>query len=188
MALEPRTLSADRRRVEVVHDLDGVRIPHGKNGELHRVAFNAQLFPLRGSRRPHVHGHLAVGFQARHDGPAERAHAQLALGGETLAVDELHEAARAVAALLHLAAVGVEDAVAEVAVAVARLDYEDLVAADAEVPVRDALELRARQAEWLLGCIDDHKIVARAVHLGERQLHASAKAVNRIWLPLPGGS
>src|SRR6185436_14132304 len=101
--------------------------------ELHRVAVHAQRFPLRPGRRAHVHAHLAVGFQARHDGHAERAHAQLALGGEALAVDELHETARAVAALLDLAAVGVEDAVAEVAVAAARLDHQNLVAADAKM-------------------------------------------------------
>jgi hypothetical protein len=57
-------------------------------------------------------------------------------------VHELDEAARAVAALLHLAAVGVEDAVAEIGRRVPRpLDHQDLVATDAEVPVGDAAQL-----------------------------------------------
>src|SRR2546421_9202153 len=55
-----------------------------------------------------------LGLQAWADGAAERLHAQLALGAQALAVHELHEAARTVAALLDLAAVGVEDAVAKV--------------------------------------------------------------------------
>ena len=53
-----------------------------------------------------------------------------------MVADELHEAARAVAALLDLAAVGVEDPVAEIGVGARRaLDDEDLVAAHAEAAV-----------------------------------------------------
>ena len=60
--------------------------------------------------------------------------------------DELDEAARAVAALLDLAAVGVVDPVAEVGVGARRpLDDEHLVAADAEVAVGERAQLRARQ-------------------------------------------
>ena len=51
---------------------------------------------------------------------------------------ELDEAARAVAALLDLAAVGIEDAVAEIRARRLRLlDHQDLVAAHAEMAVRN---------------------------------------------------
>ena len=53
---------------------------------------------------------------------------------------ELDEAACAIAALLHLAAVGVEDAVAKIRAGRLRaLDDQDLVAAHAAVAVRDLL-------------------------------------------------
>ena len=58
------------------------------------------------------------------------------------------EAARAVAALLDLAAVGVEDAVAEIGVGPCRrLDHQDLIAADAEMAVGEMPQLRRRQRE-----------------------------------------
>jgi hypothetical protein len=53
-------------------------------------------------------------------------------------VHELHEAARTVAALLHLAAIGVEDAVAEVR-GLRFFDDQDLVAAHAKVAVGNSL-------------------------------------------------
>jgi hypothetical protein len=70
--------------------------------------------------------------------------ADLVLAGQAPGVRELHEAARAVAALLDLAAVGVDDAVAEVVGGVARLfHHQQLVAADAEMPVGEAPHLVA---------------------------------------------
>ncbi len=73
---------------------------------------------------------------ARHDEPPGGLDADRALGREPTLADELHEAARAVAALLDFAAVGVEDPVAEIDVgARALLHQQHLVAADAEVPV-----------------------------------------------------
>jgi hypothetical protein len=88
-------------------------------------------------------------------------------------VHELHEAARAVAALLDLAAVGVEDAVAEVRVRAARaLDHQDLVAADAEVAIGDFADLLSGKRKRLIRAIDDDEVVPRPLHLGEGELHA----------------
>ena len=87
---------------------------------------------------------------------------------------EAHEAPRAVAALLDLAAVGIEDAVAEIGVgAGGRLHQQDLVAADAEVAVGDEAQLVRRQRDGLAYAVDDHEVVAGAVHLGEAQPHAA---------------
>ncbi len=62
------------------------------------------------------------------------------LVGQAAVADELHEAARAVAALLDLAAVGVENPVAKIDVgrASAVSTTQHLVAADAEVAVGEA--------------------------------------------------
>jgi hypothetical protein len=89
-------------------------------------------------------------------------------------VHELHAATRAVAALLHLAAVGVEDTVTKVRAGDARpLQHQDLVAAHAEVAIRDASQLLAGKGKRLLRGVDDDEVVARAVHLGECKLHPS---------------
>ncbi len=83
---------------------------------------------------------------------------------------ELDEAARAVAALLDLAAVGVEDPVAEVDVGPGRrLDHQHLVAADAEAPVGEAAQLVAREIHALAHAVEHDEVVAEAVHLGESQ-------------------
>ena len=89
---------------------------------------------------------------------------------------ELHEAARAVAALLHFTAVGVEDAVAEIGFAVVRrLDDQDLVAAHAAMAIGEMFQLGWTQGESFTGAIQDHEIVTRSLHLGERQLHAALR-------------
>ena len=71
--------------------------------------------------------------------PPCRSHPDLGLVGQAAVVDVAHETARAVAALLHFAPVGIEDAVVKVGVRLAgRLDLKDLVAADPEMPVCEA--------------------------------------------------
>ena len=81
---------------------------------------------------------------------------------------EAHEAACAVAALLDLAAVGIEDAVAEIDIGRrGALDHQDLVAADAEVAVSEKACLGRRRHEVLIDGVEYDKVVAEAVHLGE---------------------
>src|SRR5258706_14364404 len=87
---------------------------------------------------------------------------------------ESQEAARTVAALLDLAAVGVEDAVAEVRVARLRpLDDQDLVAANAEVAVRDFPQLISGQGKSGARAVQHDEVVAGTLHLGEVQAHSS---------------
>src|SRR6185295_2469619 len=73
-----------------------------------------------------------------------------------------------------LAAVGVEDAVAEVHAGAAGRHHQDLVAAHAQVPVGNALQLGARERERRFRAVDDDEVVSRPVHLGERELHLRA--------------
>ena len=105
----------------------------------------------------------------------ERPDAVLAtLGGQTALAHEAHEAARAVAALLDLAAVGVHDPVGEVGAAgrIARFDDQDLVGTDAESAVGQETVLRRAQGQGRAGGVEHNEVVAGAMHFGEGQLHA----------------
>jgi hypothetical protein len=89
---------------------------------------------------------------------------------EARVAHEAREAARAVAALLDLAAVGVPDAVAEiVAFLPGLLHHQQLVAADAEMAVGDAPYLLGREAHGLAHAVEHDEVVALALHLGEAQ-------------------
>src|SRR5712692_4679208 len=178
VTLDARTLRGHRSFLDVGDELHRVRVAHREHGELDGFAVHLQFLNERSGkpRSTHIHAHLAVGLEARPDRAAGRLDADLALRGQALGVRKLHDAARAVAALLDLAAVGVEDAVAEIGAAPARpLEHRDLVAADAVVPVSDFSYLSPCQREIASGAINDHKIVPGALHLRERQLHAERK-------------
>jgi len=83
-------------------------------------------------------------------------------------VHEPHEAARAVAAVLDFAAVGVEDAVAEVGFRVGGGIYdEDLVATDSELAVRERARARRGHLDGLPHAVKHHEVVAGPVHFGE---------------------
>jgi hypothetical protein len=81
---------------------------------------------------------------------------------------EAREAARAVAALLDLASVGVEDAIAEVVSRRGRgLDQQHLVASHAQVAVGEAARIVGGDRKPLADAVQHHEVVALAVHLGE---------------------
>jgi hypothetical protein len=84
----------------------------------------------------------------------------------------MDEAASAVAALLDLATVGVEDPVAEIDVG-ARwpLDQQHLVAANAEMTIGKANDLSSVEFDALADAVEHHKIVAQSLHLGEFETH-----------------
>jgi hypothetical protein len=141
------------------------REPRGVEGNVRRIEIG----------RSHVDGDAAVALLAQLEAAVHRVDDDGALVGEAALANEADEAARAVAALLDLvAAAAVEDAIAEVgAGARRRLDDEDLVGADAEAPVGDALELRAVERERLLRRVDDDEVVAGSLHLGEANAHGA---------------
>jgi hypothetical protein len=123
---DQRSLFGDRRGIDVGHHLHRVRVAH-------RYALISILTPSTSSGCTAASVWLSKGISAgwKRGAPMStvtcpsasrrgaimpdlRFDADLALVGEALLMDEAHEAARAVAALLDLAAVGVEDAVAEI--------------------------------------------------------------------------
>ena len=91
----------------------------------------------------------------------------------------------AIAALLHLVAVGVEDAVVDDgAVAPRLLEHQRLVEADAGVPVGEGAQ-RFRRGRAAGRCVEDDEVVAQAVHLGEGELHAGPWGL-RVQVATPG--
>jgi hypothetical protein len=88
---------------------------------------------------------------------------------------EAHEAARAIAALLHLAAVCVVNHVLKIDALGRALGgaphREDLVGADAEVAVGQKAVLRGREAQRAARFVEHDKVVAGSLHLGKANSH-----------------
>ena len=94
------------------------------------------------------------------------------LGGQSLIMHEAHEAARAVAALFYLAAIGVKDAIAEVSARrLRRLDQQQLIKADAGMAIAQRTDLFRGQFDILTHAVDHDEVVAEAVHFGKFQAH-----------------
>ena len=74
--------------------------------------------------------------------------------------------------MLDFAAIVVIDTVAEVAAGQARLfHHQDLVGADTETAVGQALPLGRREVDILIDGIDDDEVIAGAMHLGKLEFH-----------------
>ena len=157
-----------------MHGCADVEHPDGVVADAARFdarGIEARRLRTEGRRRAHVDAHAPVVLDRRLDDAAERLDADRAPVGEAVIEHEAREAAGAVAALLDLGAVGVEDPVAEVdPFARRRLDEQDLVGADAEMAIGDAPPLLAPEAQRLANAVDDDEVVARAVHLREAKL------------------
>src|SRR5882672_9322514 len=188
MRLDKRPLARDRRGLHVGDGLYRVGIPHGEDGDLDRatrdlerpahsrlscrqasrIERHAPRIELRGA---HVDAHLAVALQAWGDDSGKGFDANFGLLRESLVVHEPDEAARTVAALLDLPAVGVPDAIAEIgAFSPWPLDQQHLVAADPEVAVGDPLCQPGRHFDGAAHPVQDDEVIARALHLAELQL------------------
>ena len=86
-------------------------------------------------------------------------------------VQERGDAARTVAALLDLHAVSVEDAVEHPGIGPAgRGEHQGLIEPDAGVPLGEGPQLRGRRVP-VRGRLEDHEVVAEAVHLREVDAH-----------------
>jgi len=88
------------------------------------------------------------------------------------AMQECRQATHAIAALLHLAAVGIEDAVVDLGAGAARrLDHQRLVEADTGVARGERAPLGGGRQPSVARRIENDEIVAEAVHFGELELH-----------------
>ena len=76
-----------------------------------------------------------------------------------------HKTARAIAALLDLAAIGIKDAITKIDLRIASLlNQQNLVATDAEMPITKMAQLRRRQRNRLANAIEDNKVITQTVH------------------------
>ena len=99
--------------------------------------------------------------------------ADAALGRQPAPAYVAHEATRAVAAVLDLAAVGVVDDVFKVQTRRGRGAHgQNLVGPHAEVAVGQKAVLGGRESQGPGGFVEHDKIVARALHFGKGDLHA----------------
>ena len=101
--------------------------------------------------------------------------------------------------MFDLGAVGVENAIAEIRVRTrGAFDQEDLVGADAEVPVAQGAGALGRHFDGLADAVEHDEIIARAMHFGEVPVHhgiiahywwagGAAPWVSRAWAR-PGGA
>ena len=91
---------------------------------------------------------------------------------QPLEAHETGETAGTVAALLHLAAIGIEDAVVKVKLGIiGRLHQQQLVEADAEVAIRQLLDDLIAEKHLLGDAIHHHEVVPQPVHLGKIYQH-----------------
>src|SRR5437870_3644497 len=182
MRLDARALCRDGRRARIDDHLDGVRVAERQRRYHDGRAVDIQRldgFPGSADERnigraklrcAHVHGDLAIRRQHGLDDSARRLDAHCALVGQSARAHEMHEAARAVAALFDLFAVGVEDSITKVDVSARRLlDKQYLVAADAEMAVCQPANLHGLELDLLADSVEHHEIVAQALHFGEAQ-------------------
>ncbi len=105
--------------------------------------------------------------------PAHAAHEQIAAQLGRARIQERRDTARAVAALFHLAAVGIENAIEHAAGRVARrFQHQGLIEADAGVTVGEGAQ--PVRVPWRRrgGSVEYQEIVAKALHLHELDAHA----------------
>ena len=71
--------------------------------------------------------------------------------------------------MLHFAAIDIENPVVEIHIWLTwGLNQQELVVTDAQLTVREGLDLSGRQVHCLCDTVDDDKIVTKAMHFRER--------------------
>jgi hypothetical protein len=120
----------------------------------------------------HVDRDAAIGFQFWFDHAGHGFDLDGALVGQAFIRDELDEGARAVATLLDFAPVSIVDTVAEIDAGRARsLNDQHLVGADTEAAIGQLLPLLGGEIDVLVNGVDDHEVIAGAMHFGEFEFH-----------------
>ena len=114
------------------------------------------------------------GLDARAHEPGRTVEGEHAVAAGAALVQERGNATRAVAALLDLVAVGVENPVEHRRRGAPRpLQHQRLVKADAGAPIRETAQQLGPQHRLVGGRIEHDKIVAHPVHLREIDAHCA---------------
>ena len=92
-------------------------------------------------RLAHVHAHQLIIGDAEHHATIGRADANITLVSQPFQADKAGETARAVAALVHFAAVRVKNTVVEIEVGIVRrLNHQQLIEPHAQMPIRQTTD------------------------------------------------
>ena len=129
--------------------------------------------PLRlKDRHTHVDGNGRIRFKPWTDYPVHGRDTNFRLVGQPLLMNKTHEAARTIPALFDLAAVGIENTIAEIDIRTGcLLNQQELIATYAKMAIGEEPDLLRRERNHLADPIDHDKIVAEAVHLGKADFH-----------------
>ena len=134
VVLNTGALQRDRGRVHIRDQLDRMGVAHGQHRQPdHRAIGQVQrpllpFAPVSGlqastvkrhigqvkHRPPHVHGYLPVGLELRLNQSGQGLHPQPGFGAQPAVMHKAGKAARAIAALFNLLAVGVVDQVLKI--------------------------------------------------------------------------
>ena len=123
-------------------------------------------------RLTHVYPDAAIGLFVQGDDAALDFDPHFGFVSQASFFDETDKTARAIAALLDFAAVGVVDDVFEISLGRgAGAHAQDLIGPDTEVPVSQKTILLGGQMPMAAGLVKDHEIVTGSLHFGERHSH-----------------
>ena len=188
MRLQRAPDALHRGRLDRQHAQHRVRIAHRHGADLERLAGGLQRVGCgcgrrlegQGARREVRHAHVDADAPGREhaglDHPGRAVHAQRPAARPAAPPQEFGDAARPVAALLDLAAVGIEDAVVDRGARPGRrLQHQRLVEADAGVAVGQPSPGGGVGQGRRVRRIHDDEVVAESVHLGEVEAHAERK-------------
>ncbi|EQD28187.1 hypothetical protein B1A_21266 [mine drainage metagenome] len=124
------------------------------------------------AHRPHIHRDRSAGPHSRVHQPGRTVERDGAAAAGAAPRKQCGNAACTVAALLHFAPVGVEDAVERVRFgSLRRLQQQRLIESDAGVTVGEPAQLLLRQRRGPGRRIEHREVVAETVHLGEADAH-----------------
>ncbi len=181
MRFERRTEHRDRGVIDIVDSQDDVRITHRNFGERDFLTFYIELRGAfaRKLRNTHVDRDHARFTETRFDSPAETVENESSLenvGRESSGESQpLGDAAYAVSALLHFAAVGIEYPVERNGARLTgRQDHECLVEADSGMSVSQLAPHASIRKRIIMMRLDDHEVVSEAMHFGEPKRHERA--------------
>jgi hypothetical protein len=119
----------------------------------------------------HIHSYLSIRFDPELDEASGCFDTDLIFISKTLIADKASKTAGSIAALLHLAPIGIEDAIIKIGCWRPRHSHQQqLITAHPKVTIGDSVNLFRLKFHTLGDTIDDYKVIAQTLHLGKSQL------------------
>ena len=129
-------------------------------------------------RPAHIHGHAAIIRQPWSNHSGLGLHTDFGLAGQAFVIHVARKAACPIAALLDFTAIGVMDHIFKIqAIGWRRAHRQNLVGTYAKVAIGQKTVVRWRQAQLALCFIEHDKVIARALHFGEANVHGAVRSM-----------